>query len=218
MFEYISLILRNSSRSFYLEKGTLALPFGKNPKNLREFSEENKENKLKIQVMKKNLLLFTLLGALVTGCMTAQYHEKDYQGNGYSEYRMNTDTFAVTYRGDPHTDPEDVRKFALKRAAEVTSNYGYRYFIIEGERDLTKTSLVTSKNEEISFVEDFWTHSLKPIKNVTEKVTEKKNYAIELTIRCYTKEPKEEERIDAYQFLAYTSSSPKTQEISKSAL
>jgi hypothetical protein len=52
-FGFISLILRDfslSSRSFYLEKGTLALPFDKNPKNLREISDENKQNKLKTQV------------------------------------------------------------------------------------------------------------------------------------------------------------------------
>jgi hypothetical protein len=52
-FEFISLILRDfslSSRSFYLEKGTLALPLDKNPKNLRELSYENKQNKLKTQV------------------------------------------------------------------------------------------------------------------------------------------------------------------------
>jgi len=58
-FEFISLILRDfslSSRSFYLEKGTLAFPFDKNPKNLRELSYENKQNKLKTQVNMKNLL------------------------------------------------------------------------------------------------------------------------------------------------------------------
>jgi hypothetical protein len=54
-FGFISLILRDfslSSRFFYLEKGILALPFDKNPKNLRELSYENKQNKLKIQVNK----------------------------------------------------------------------------------------------------------------------------------------------------------------------
>jgi hypothetical protein len=54
-FEFISLILRDfslSSRFFYLEKGTLALPFDKNPKNLREISYENKQNKLKTQVIR----------------------------------------------------------------------------------------------------------------------------------------------------------------------
>lgn len=153
--------------------------------------------------MRKNFLIFTLLGALVTGCTMTQYHAKDYQGNGYSEYRTSPDMFAVTYRGDRYTDPEDVRKFALKRAAEVTSNYGYRYFTVEAERDLTKSTLVKSTNEEVTLVEDFWTDRLKPVKNVTEKVIEKKNYAIELTIRCYTKEPKERQHIDAYQFLAY---------------
>lgn len=114
--------------------------------------------------------------------------------------------FVVTYRGDRYTDPEDVRKFALKRAAEVTSNYGCRYFTVEQERDLTKSTLVKSANEEVTLVEDFWTDRLKPVKNVTEKVKEKKNYAIELTIRCFTKEPKEGHHIDTYQFLVYNAS------------
>ena len=53
-FVLISLILRDfslSSRSFYLEKGTLALPFDKNLKNLRELSYENKQNKHETHVI-----------------------------------------------------------------------------------------------------------------------------------------------------------------------
>jgi len=55
-FEFISLILRDlslSSRVFYLGNGHLTIPCGKNPKNLSEISSENKQNKLKTQVMKK---------------------------------------------------------------------------------------------------------------------------------------------------------------------
>ncbi len=153
--------------------------------------------------MKKQPLIFLLLGALITGCAVNQYHAKDYQGNGYSEYRMTSDRFAVTYRGSRNTDPEDVKHYALKRAAEVTSNYGYRYFVVESERDLTKTTVVKSTKEETTLVEDLWTDLLYPVKSTKEQASEKKNYALELSIRCFTSRPKKEEAIDAYQFLAY---------------
>ena len=58
-FVLISLILRDfslSSRSFYLEKGTLALLFVKNLKNLRELSYENKQNKHETHVIYEPLL------------------------------------------------------------------------------------------------------------------------------------------------------------------
>jgi len=52
-FGFISLILRGfslSSQSFYLEKGALVLPFGKNSENLRELPSDNKQNQPKTQV------------------------------------------------------------------------------------------------------------------------------------------------------------------------
>ena len=60
-FVLISLILRVfslSSRSFYLDKGTLALPFVKNLKNLRELSYENKQNKHETHVILNQLKNF----------------------------------------------------------------------------------------------------------------------------------------------------------------
>lgn len=157
--------------------------------------------------MKKGIIVSILLGLLTVGCSVSQYHAKDYQGNGYSEYRMAADRFIVTYRGDRFTDPEDVQRYALRRAAEVASNYGYRFFLVENNRDLSRTSIVQEINEEQSFVEDFFTDRIKPIKKTKMRQTEKNNFAIELTIRCYNSDPKQDEAIDAYQFLAYNPTS-----------
>lgn len=88
--------------------------------------------------MKRYGFLFILLGLFCAGCSASQYHAKDYQGNGYSEYRVSPDRFAVAYQGEHKASPEEVRRFALQRAAEVTTDYGYRYFAIESERDHLK--------------------------------------------------------------------------------
>ncbi|QVL56967.1 MAG: hypothetical protein KFB93_06170 [Simkaniaceae bacterium] len=157
--------------------------------------------------MKKGILASILLVLVTAGCAVNHYHAKDYQGNGYSEYRMATDRFIVTYIGDHSTDPEDVQRYVLRRAAEVASNYGYRYFIVEGERDLTKSTLVKSKREKKSFIEDFWSDQVEPVTKTYERISEYRNHAIELSIKCFASRPKQEESIDAYQFLAYNSTS-----------
>ncbi len=53
--------------------------------------------------------------------------------NGYSDLRSGRDTFVVTFRANEMTPAEKVRKYALKRAAELTVKNGYRYFAVLDE-------------------------------------------------------------------------------------
>ena len=157
--------------------------------------------------MKKRILVSLLLGLLTVGCTVNQYHAKDYQGNGYSEYRMATDCFIVTYRGGYSTHPEELYRYALRRSAEVVSNYGYRYFIVESNNDLLKRTVVKTKSEQKTFIEDFWTDRIEPVTKTYERISEYKNHTIELTIKCFISHPHKKEVIDAYQFLAYSANS-----------
>ncbi len=158
--------------------------------------------------MKKGILASLVLGILTAGCAVNHYHAKDFQGIGYSEYRMTTDRFVVTYRGDHSVDPEDVHRYALRRAAEVASNYGYRYFSVEDSKDLTKSLLVRTKDEQTTFFDDFWFDRKDPIKKTYEIIEKRKSYGVELTIKCYPSRPSaQDEAIDAYQFLAYEATS-----------
>ncbi|MCB1106485.1 MAG: hypothetical protein KDK76_00140 [Chlamydiia bacterium] len=151
--------------------------------------------------MKK--LLFCGLALLMVGCSTATtYHAKNFLGEGYGDYRLSVDQFTITFRANEDTDPEDVRRFALRRASEVATNYGYRYFVIENERDLTRVQTVKSEEERVSTFLDLLEEKRRPEKRVIKKVREVESPAIELTIRCYNEKPKRSV-IDAYQFLAY---------------
>jgi len=62
--EFISFILRDfslSSRAFYLENGHATIPCDKKPKNLSETSYENKQKKLKTQVINLSLEFISLI-------------------------------------------------------------------------------------------------------------------------------------------------------------
>ena len=153
--------------------------------------------------MKKLIILG--LSLILIGCSSATtYHAKNFIGEGYGDYRLSTDLFTVTFRANQHTDQEDVRKFALRRASEVATNYGYRYFIVVEERDLTRISTVKSTEERVS---EFWNlldNTKEPQKQTVEKEQSVHKPALELVIRCYNDKPKVQ-AIDAYQFLAYQS-------------
>ncbi|MCB1110944.1 MAG: hypothetical protein KDK64_08175 [Chlamydiia bacterium] len=154
--------------------------------------------------MKKLWILGSAL--LLVGCSTATtYHARNFMGEGYGDYRLSVDRFTVTFRANEHTGPEDVRKYALRRASEVATNYGYRYFIVEEERDLTRISTVKSKEERMTAFLDLLEDKQEPQKKVIEKEREVVRPAMELMIRCFHDKPSAKV-IDAYQFLAYQAS------------
>ena len=68
----------------------------------------------------------------LTSCATI-YQQEGFFSNGYSEMRSGQDIFVVTFRANEHTSPKKVKKYALRRAAEVTRKNGYRYFAVLSE-------------------------------------------------------------------------------------
>jgi len=86
----------------------------------------------------KYQLGFLLLGAIVlSGCATG-YGPSGFSG-GYSDSMLQSDMFRVTFKGNGHTDSETVSDYALLRAAELTINHGYNYFVIADAKDSTST-------------------------------------------------------------------------------
>lgn len=135
--------------------------------------------------MKKNFCVFILGFLLFVSCSTP-YKARGFFGNGYHEYQLQQDRFAVIFRGNEHTDPETVRKFALKRAAEVTLDHGFSFFILLSEKDISRRS----------FESEYFT---------VQRVAEKQAPGLELLIQCYTQKPGKE-AMDAKEILFYNPS------------
>ncbi len=72
-----------------------------------------------------------LMAVLLTGCVTAvgtNYGPADTKGYGYSDTRIESDRYRVTFAGDGATSPEAVEDYALLRAAELALANGYDWF------------------------------------------------------------------------------------------
>ena len=80
--------------------------------------------------------IFVLILALsVSGCATP--YQKDSPWNavvgGYSDYRLDENTFVVSFRGGNPTPVANLGPYLLYRCAEVTSEAGFEYFQVVGQ-------------------------------------------------------------------------------------
>jgi len=136
-------------------------------------------------------LAFISIGGLLLGCTSTHSLGKEVGSQRYTDSRLAPDCFKIGFRTIEPISFEEMRGFALKRASEVTTNHGYRYFIVESEKDL-RFKRFSPIGREVAFgelVETFKGGSY-----------DSHAPGLELLIRCYYDQPNEE-AIDAYRFL-----------------
>lgn len=68
------------------------------------------------------------LMALLAGCATS-YQPVGFSG-GYSETQLGEDIFQVTFKGNGYTSRDRAADLSFLRAAELTLEHGFRYFVI----------------------------------------------------------------------------------------
>lgn len=86
--------------------------------------------------MKRTLLAVAAilaLGGAVAGCETATPYQalnpQNTQAGGYSENRLNSDRWRVSFSGNTLTSRETVERYLLYRAAELTTSQGFDWFV-----------------------------------------------------------------------------------------
>lgn len=66
---------------------------------------------------------------------------------GYSDYRISSDRYRVSFQGNTITDRETVERYLLYRAAEVTRNSGYDWFkMVDRDTERQRREYLTSSD------------------------------------------------------------------------
>jgi len=125
-------------------------------------------------------LLF-IIALFLASCAT-NYHSRGMMGTGYNDFRLGSDRFTITLRGNQYTTSEDVRKYALQRASELTLRHGYLYFAVAEEKDISKKTEVHAPSKNVELI----------------------NPGIEMTIQCFVEKPTIF-FIDAEEFIQFNS-------------
>ena len=78
------------------------------------------------------------LGVLA-GCGQPTAYQPAVDGYGYSEQQIEDNRYRVTFAGNELTAADTVQNYLLHRAAELTLDQGYDYFVVV-ERDLDRST------------------------------------------------------------------------------
>ena len=84
--------------------------------------------------MRKIISIAPLIMTLM-GCATG-YHPDRFNG-GYTQFKLSADVYRVSFSGNAYTSSEQANQFALRRAAEIATEKGSRYFKV-----LTSSSMM----------------------------------------------------------------------------
>ena len=81
----------------------------------------------------RRIILYVFLILNMTSCSIPFMEDQDYGGfmsGGYSNRRINGNTYAVSFSANRYTDPRIIRSYLLYRAAELTMQNGFQYFVV----------------------------------------------------------------------------------------
>lgn len=142
--------------------------------------------------MKLNKILLAVTAVFVLSSCSTQYREQGFLGGGYTDFRVSSDKFVVSFRGNEYTSSDKTMKFALLRAAEITKKHGFKYFFIQDKEDISKSRFVKTTEED---------NGDKSSKK--EETKELNMPGLRLYIKCFHKEPKDLDVIEASQYISY---------------
>lgn len=86
---------------------------------------------LKIKIKYVLGIIFTL--SFIAGCSTTYGPDETIGGfdtGGYTQNRINANTFMISFRANKYTNPELVKRYILYKSALITIENGYDYFIV----------------------------------------------------------------------------------------
>ena len=79
------------------------------------------------------ILVAILITIFISGCATS-YKSKNWRGHGFTEKKLSSHGYIVTFEGNYYTSRTEVEEMALKRCAELTQKEGYTYFLVLKEK------------------------------------------------------------------------------------
>ena len=80
---------------------------------------------------RKRVLPMALLATLtLAGCATTTPYQPVTDGYGYTEQRIEKNRYRVSFFGNSRTPKQTVENYLLYRAAELTLQAGYDYFVL----------------------------------------------------------------------------------------
>lgn len=84
-------------------------------------------------------ILALLLALALAACAQPTPYQPARDGYGFTQQRLEDNRYRIVFRGNSLTAPQVVEDYMLYRAAEITLQSGYDYFVV-ADKDLDKST------------------------------------------------------------------------------
>lgn len=101
-------------------------------------------------------LLMLAAVATLAACATATPYQPAERGYGYSEQRIEQNRYRVTFTGNSDTPKQTVENYLLYRAAELTLQSGYDYFVLVTDSTEANTRYLQSFSGYYGWGSYYW--------------------------------------------------------------
>ncbi len=153
--------------------------------------------------------LFAIIFSL--GSCSTTYHSAGWLGKGYSEIVTSQDSYLVTFKGNGFTSDEKVMKCALRRAAELTIQNGYKYFAVVSSADRTRSIGYSNTQGNLSGSANTYSYSNSSHSYLSGSGSSStysgviRKPGISMQIKCFNDKPEYMDVIDAKYYLEMNS-------------
>lgn len=96
-------------------------------------------------MFKSGSIIVTALALSACASLPTYHPASKIGASGFSEKKISTNQYRVMFQGDSSTSRYEVEDYLLFRAAELTVEKGYDYFVISEQNSETKTRVVTTQ-------------------------------------------------------------------------
>ena len=97
-----------------------------------------------MKTMDLRLIAGLLATAVLAACATATPYQPATDGYGYAEQRIENNRFRIVFNGNSETPRQTVETYLLYRAAELTLQSGYDYFVFASDSTDSSTRYLQS--------------------------------------------------------------------------
>ena len=92
----------------------------------------------------RTLILIFILTSLISGCASQpEYRPAKNNGPGYSEQKITEDRYRINYKSR-HSDIAKTTNYAQLRAAELTKQQGYDWFVVSHQETFVEREKINS--------------------------------------------------------------------------
>ncbi len=104
-----------------------------------------------MQICRAGIIILAVL-ALAACAKPTSYHPAEVAGsNGYAEQQIDKNQYRISFAGNGLTTRKTVDLYLLYRAAELTKENGYDYFIVGKRREFIDPQGIAGRQSQISF-------------------------------------------------------------------